>query len=668
MVSNGMRHVAGLLTLIIALAAAAYTPLEASKAATGNVLQVESVIGAPNATVYVPLSLKRTAGTTQAPVAVEARLCFDPDVLAPKLDPEAGAPVILTTASPLLELWYDKSVQASSVNPGEVRVLIFGFNLHEITTYDDQRSGGDPNAQSNPFPLGSILFRVTGEAGTSSSLALLDIVMVDDEPNELTQVGFENGTFTVVSPGVDSDGDGLSDEDETALYGTHPNNPDTDGDQMPDGWEVAHDLNPLLDDADGDPDGDGISNIEELRLGSDPSNPEDPGAQRYVDALSGSDALGDGSLTSPWGSIQHALSGVSAFAAALHPVTVHVGPGVYSGPVALPPYVSVKGVDAVETVIALDAKASEHVAVVEGAENAQFSFCTLTSNLPGVTLLQINGVSMRVENVVLDGDQVADTVGIYVKGTGSSDTVVSNCVIRGVDDGIWAEDSAATVTRTCFEDIAYAGVVVVQPDASEGSAPLTPLLGDVHDPLNTGFNRFRMGGEAFVHNATAATVLAELNDWGVYSSEAIEAALSGPVDYSPYIMKATGFDSVFAFILDDESGDPVAQMDNPTARIPSLGLTATLVSPSTGLYSFDTVPAGDWTMTGEADGYDPDNELVHVSEESGAEIVTFNLVPDEGAPGLCGSRGEAAYACVGLVLWVAHRRRRYACPKPLAGE
>jgi hypothetical protein len=42
----------------------------------------------------------------------------------------------------------------------------------------------------------------------------------------------------------DSDGDGLSDEEEIAL-GTDPFNPDTDGDGYPDGLEVALGSNPL---------------------------------------------------------------------------------------------------------------------------------------------------------------------------------------------------------------------------------------------------------------------------------------------------------------------------------------------------------------------------------------------------------------------------------------
>jgi hypothetical protein len=68
----------------------------------------------------------------------------------------------------------------------------------------------------------------------------------------------------------DTDGDGVPDVVERRL-GTDPSNRDTDGDGMPDGWEVRFGLNPRLDlDANADPDHDGLSNLNEYRLGTNP--------------------------------------------------------------------------------------------------------------------------------------------------------------------------------------------------------------------------------------------------------------------------------------------------------------------------------------------------------------------------------------------------------------
>ncbi len=67
----------------------------------------------------------------------------------------------------------------------------------------------------------------------------------------------------------DIDSDMIRDLDEFRL-GTNPLSADSDGDGMPDGWEVAHGLNPLVNDANLDPDGDCISNLIECKIGSQP--------------------------------------------------------------------------------------------------------------------------------------------------------------------------------------------------------------------------------------------------------------------------------------------------------------------------------------------------------------------------------------------------------------
>ena len=75
----------------------------------------------------------------------------------------------------------------------------------------------------------------------------------------------------------DNDGDGLTNLEEYKL-GTDPNNPDTDGDGMPDEWESYYGLNPNdPNDANKDNDGDGLTNLEEYKLGTDPNNPDTDG-------------------------------------------------------------------------------------------------------------------------------------------------------------------------------------------------------------------------------------------------------------------------------------------------------------------------------------------------------------------------------------------------------
>ena len=91
----------------------------------------------------------------------------------------------------------------------------------------------------------------------------------------------------------DVDGDGLTNLEEYK-NGTNPVKSDTDGDGMPDGWEVKYGLNPLDEsDAAEDLDHDGISNLSEYEQDLDPTIADtDPDKALYmvVDLSSGPNA------------------------------------------------------------------------------------------------------------------------------------------------------------------------------------------------------------------------------------------------------------------------------------------------------------------------------------------------------------------------------------------
>ena len=73
---------------------------------------------------------------------------------------------------------------------------------------------------------------------------------------------------------IDSDRDGLADVIELTVSHTNPNEPDSDFDGLPDGWEVANALDPNsavgANGASGNPDGDGYTNLQEYLGGSNP--------------------------------------------------------------------------------------------------------------------------------------------------------------------------------------------------------------------------------------------------------------------------------------------------------------------------------------------------------------------------------------------------------------
>jgi hypothetical protein len=87
-------------------------------------------------------------------------------------------------------------------------------------------------------------YKATQAAIQARSEELCEAIENDAARESCIDAIASSGAIEAIVTDVDSDGDGLSDEEE-ATYGTDPENSDTDGDGYPDGDEVLAGYNPL---------------------------------------------------------------------------------------------------------------------------------------------------------------------------------------------------------------------------------------------------------------------------------------------------------------------------------------------------------------------------------------------------------------------------------------
>lgn len=175
------------------------------------------------------------------------------------------------------------------------------FSVKRIMIGYDSDQASDWTFTSSPTPTaagelldidGDGISNATEIAGYSTTYGF----MFTDYNNADTDFdGFSDNEETTNSPPThplefDTDGDAFpwttngiyygNDGDEVHNHGTDPTNSDSDGDGLPDGWEIAMGYNPTntsngTADADADYDGDGVSNIDEMNQNSNPTDSND---------------------------------------------------------------------------------------------------------------------------------------------------------------------------------------------------------------------------------------------------------------------------------------------------------------------------------------------------------------------------------------------------------
>ena len=176
-----------------------------------------------------------------------------------------------------------EAIAALAIAPAAPQTVVHGG------TVDFDVTGGFPpytwlllDAAAGSIDADGVFTATAGDADRTTAVLVLDAlsnaalsgaltVPADFDQDGLRDAWEAGWGFdpTVANGQGDPDDDGLSNLDEQA-QGTNPTEPDTDGDGLEDGWEVDNGLDPLVDDTTADPDGDGLSNVLEHQWGLDP--------------------------------------------------------------------------------------------------------------------------------------------------------------------------------------------------------------------------------------------------------------------------------------------------------------------------------------------------------------------------------------------------------------
>ena len=471
----------------------------------------------------------------------------------------------------------------------------------------------------------------------------------------------------------DSDGDGLPDWDEINLHGTNPDNPDTDGDGMSDLFEVQYGLDPTLDDAHEDLDGDGFTNLREFFLRSDPTDPSDPRADFYV-SLAGNNANA-GTRDAPWRTLQYAIDAVGelvgdavgrAEPARLRLLadgtlaSVIAEAGTYQEDVALRPGIRVEGASLGQTIIQGRVTGAPHSALVR---------VRVQEPAAGATpLVRVSNSAMLLDRVTLRGRTSSLATGVLFEGEDTGGTLMTDCVLVQLRTGLDIHGAVPLVRRTRFSDISGDAIVLRAISAKQGEEN---TLGTANDS-GSGWNRFENIGGKVVVNERGTEIRVEDNDWDTDDPAEIAELVEGPVDYEPFLPKGGGLlpASIICAVWEAATNMPVT---NAALSIAPGGITP-VTDNVDGVYVFAALPAGTYTVTVNAPGFDAMGTATTVSGGQTASLV-FALGAEKAQPPPdgCGcfkaadASGPALSAQAGnvlvLVLAVAaalSRRRRAA--------
>lgn len=138
--------------------------------------------------------------------------------------------------------------------------------------------GNGSTLYARNLSAGAHTITLHGSFGLNSTHSIMLTIVPDRDgdgiPDEIEEPEPTLDPDNPLDPFLDEDEDGITHGAEVLDYGTNPFKPDTDGDEMGDEFEIRNGFNPLVDDAGGDADQDGLPNGEEEDRGTNPHNPD----------------------------------------------------------------------------------------------------------------------------------------------------------------------------------------------------------------------------------------------------------------------------------------------------------------------------------------------------------------------------------------------------------
>lgn len=205
--------------------------------------------------------------------------------------------------------WTSYSNRASNAKYSVYYIDDSGKSAVDIVSVDQRSNGGDW-VKLGTYRMSSIQGRVE-LTNAANGYVVADAVRfvpvgeeslsVDSDQDGMTDAFETKYGLNANDPSDalgDLDGDGITNLEEQDLK-TDPTSRDTDRDGMDDGYEVAYGLNPLVDDASLDSDSDGYLNIDEYYAASDPYDANSiPGAGPLI-SWSAPTSRADGSTLDP---------------------------------------------------------------------------------------------------------------------------------------------------------------------------------------------------------------------------------------------------------------------------------------------------------------------------------------------------------------------------------